>query len=970
MGSLFSASPAPAPPPEPAVIPRPTEAARPPPAKRRKQNKSSRKRAPVLPPTRAMQPVPPGSSPTSTPCLDPNPPRKRKKRKVAVFLGYIGHNYSGMQINPGVITIEQLLVTAFHRAGLVSEANSQSLTKIHWMRAARTDKGVSAAGQCVSAKLECELDNAVDPALVHAINHHLPPDVQIYGILRATGGFNARGDCHRRTYEYMFPVRLLGGCNGVEAELSEGQGDPRCAKLSSILSMYEGTHCFANFTDGLSSTDDASKRFIIRVHCSQPFLPPSSGVYYVTVYIYGQSFLLHQIRKMIGVAIFIYLGHAPRELIPVALCPHVKIPTPMAPSLGLLLDSLTFENYNSRFQQQLQCPISVEAFGDAKEVFKREQIYSKIAERERLERILEDWIGNCHHKMRYQKNEVLDLHRKFILTDVGREERRKAHVASLYPIKTTMADFIDTADEKVCRLATQMQEGFKERYNTDATFLARAPGRVILIGEHLDYNGLPVIAAATTQSTMVAGCLDNTECIEVQHLEHDAYAAGRLRSGGLRMAREDGEKGGKLDEKWLQYVSWGVKALVGSLGNGKRSVSGGGRLLVGGDLPRAGGLASSSSLVTGSVVAAARLNRRRIPRQELALVAAQGERVGAGTKGGAVDHTMSMCGVKGCALEVSFTPGIGLREIRLPEEMRMVAVGSGVTAEKGWDAFVRGQFNLRAAECRVGAALVAKRLGVYLSKSVTTPGQLWWQVKKTGKLQCKSVKELREKMKAVMEEEEEVVVEAAQEELEVSEVEFENRFLMGVKAKRLRVGKRMMHVFTETERVERFLQVVKDEDIRDGEKIELMGGILNEGQESLRNLFESSCDEIEKLTSFCRESGAKGSRMTGAGWGGFTVNIVPVGVLEEFVKKVVDRVGEDEVIEIAPASGACIYAIHNMYGARAGGRKREREQDVGGEQENDKEQKNQKDQGVDRELKNGREQVDGREQGNGKVEVT
>ncbi len=100
---------------------------------------------------------------------------------------------------------------------------------------------------------------------------------------------------------------------------------------------------------------------MIEVKCAEPFLPSGSGVYYVSICIFGQSFVLHQIRKMVGLALFVYLGRVSRNVIPVALSPHVRIPTPTAPSLGLLLDELYFDQYNTRHKSALPVPISMDA---------------------------------------------------------------------------------------------------------------------------------------------------------------------------------------------------------------------------------------------------------------------------------------------------------------------------------------------------------------------------------------------------------------------------------------------------------------------------------------------------------------------------------------------------------------------------------------------------------------------------------
>lgn len=69
-------------------------------------------------------------------------------------MGFSGTGYSGMMTNPNADkTIEDDLFQALCRAGAVSQDNSDDIKKISFMRAARTDKGVSAAGQVCSLKI-------------------------------------------------------------------------------------------------------------------------------------------------------------------------------------------------------------------------------------------------------------------------------------------------------------------------------------------------------------------------------------------------------------------------------------------------------------------------------------------------------------------------------------------------------------------------------------------------------------------------------------------------------------------------------------------------------------------------------------------------------------------------------------------------------------------------------------------------
>lgn len=82
-----------------------------------------------------------------------NPEDKIKRRKFLLVLGYAGANYIGMQRNPDVNTIEEELLKAMLKNNLITEEAFQQPQYTHFQRAARTDKGVSAARQCISLKL-------------------------------------------------------------------------------------------------------------------------------------------------------------------------------------------------------------------------------------------------------------------------------------------------------------------------------------------------------------------------------------------------------------------------------------------------------------------------------------------------------------------------------------------------------------------------------------------------------------------------------------------------------------------------------------------------------------------------------------------------------------------------------------------------------------------------------------------------
>lgn len=78
---------------------------------------------------------------------------KIKRRPYALMMGYLGRDYYGMQINRGMKTIEDDLFNALLKNNLITTENIENLRSFNFQRAARTDKGVSAARQVVSLKL-------------------------------------------------------------------------------------------------------------------------------------------------------------------------------------------------------------------------------------------------------------------------------------------------------------------------------------------------------------------------------------------------------------------------------------------------------------------------------------------------------------------------------------------------------------------------------------------------------------------------------------------------------------------------------------------------------------------------------------------------------------------------------------------------------------------------------------------------
>jgi tRNA pseudouridine38-40 synthase len=136
---------------------------------------------------------------------DPGQARRRyKRRKVAILLAYLGAGYQGMQKNPGARTIEGDLEEALYQAGAVPEAERAAPARYEWARAARTDKGVSAAAQVVSGRFYVD-----PPGFIERLNAKLVPQIRAFGYARVTNSFSAKKFCDRRRYVYLLPVVAL-----------------------------------------------------------------------------------------------------------------------------------------------------------------------------------------------------------------------------------------------------------------------------------------------------------------------------------------------------------------------------------------------------------------------------------------------------------------------------------------------------------------------------------------------------------------------------------------------------------------------------------------------------------------------------------------------------------------------------------------------------------------------------------------
>ncbi len=382
----------------------------------------------------------------------------------------------------------------------------------------------------------------------------------------------------------------------------------------------------------------------------------------------------------------------------------------------------------------------------------------------------------------------------------------------------------------------------------------RAPGRVNLIGEHTDYNGLPVMPMA----------LDR-EVIAFFQPSQDGMV--RLSSIDPAFGPRDFVVTGQITPfpagDWGNYAKAAVQALrewAAALG---RKADCGFKAIVAGDVPSGAGLSSSSALVVAMALAFADVNSLEINRREMADLMAAGERF-VGTQGGGMDQAVCLMAENGQALQIEFNPTRATPR-PLPPGCEVVIAHSMVRAEKS--AAARVSFNLRAAEGRLAAALIGLKYhkDVHLLADVFSiepddpVGVIEGAIRPNGY----TLDELAESLSL------------SPDELKVRYLAQRDGGFLEEPPNGFQPYRRARHVVTEACRVWRAAEAMQAGDTQ------TLGDLMIQSHISCRDDYEISCPELDALMDIAVKAGVYGARLTGAGFGGCIVALTNCKVVKD-----------------------------------------------------------------------------------------
>ncbi|MBI4769153.1 MAG: galactokinase [Chloroflexi bacterium] len=379
-------------------------------------------------------------------------------------------------------------------------------------------------------------------------------------------------------------------------------------------------------------------------------------------------------------------------------------------------------------------------------------------------------------------------------------------------------------------LLETLLHAFRAAFHAGPAFVVRAPGRVNLLGEHVDYNDGWVLPVAVDRAAYLAvgPCVSRLVSL----------SAPDMRGGvTFRTAELDSrvDVAGRPLPSWARYpagVAWALQ-------QGGLPVSGMDAVLMA-DVPRGAGLSSSAAVEVAFAVAWQELGGWTLPPMELARACQRAEGEYVGVKGGLMDQFASLHGRRGHALLLDCRT-LRWEAVPLPPDVAIVVANTNVRR-----TLVNSAYNQRREQCEQAVRLLREKL----------PG----------------IHALRD----------------------VSPTEF-NRHAEALPEV---VRKRARHVVEECARTWAAVEHLKRGDVA------AFGQAMNEGHASLRDLYEVSIPALDTMAEIARElPGCYGARLTGAGFGGCTVNLVARAAVTAFTRNLAARYAK--ATGIAPEIYAC-----------------------------------------------------------------
>jgi len=235
---------------------------------------------------------------------------------------------------------------------------------------------------------------------------------------------------------------------------------------------------------------------------------------------------------------------------------------------------------------------------------------------------------------------------------------------------------------------------FQKKFESAPLHIARAPGRVNLLGEHVDYNDGFVLPAAIDRATYIAFSPTDSGQTRLAAVDFDHDASFSPQTIPLKTQTD----GSPLPE-WAHYPA-GVMWALSEKHLEARSVN----AIYASDVPRGSGLSSSASVEMGFMIVWQTLGGWTLPSMQRALLGQKAENQYVGVNCGIMDQFASACGVENRLLLLDCR-SLEWKTIPLPNDVSIVIADTKVRRK-----LTSGEYNKRRAACEEAVRLLKQDL--------------------------------------------------------------------------------------------------------------------------------------------------------------------------------------------------------------------------------------------------------------------
>ncbi|SMO66503.1 tRNA pseudouridine(38-40) synthase TruA [Gracilimonas mengyeensis] len=241
--------------------------------------------------------------------------------RYKLTIEYDGTDFSGWQIQPNAITIEESLEEAF------STVLQQPVDLIGQ---GRTDAGVHARGQVAHVDLPEQADLE---KLLSAVNRMAGDHIQIIDHQKVHADFHARFDAIARQYEYTLTTRSMPLMHRYTWPLRQ---PVELEKLHECAELLLGEHDFAGF----SKYNEDNRTTLCTIQKSEFEIDGEVLKYHIR----ANRFLRNMVRRLIGTMVYVGQGKISKKTFRQILEKTAfKAPTYTAPARGLVLQEIFYK---------------------------------------------------------------------------------------------------------------------------------------------------------------------------------------------------------------------------------------------------------------------------------------------------------------------------------------------------------------------------------------------------------------------------------------------------------------------------------------------------------------------------------------------------------------------------------------------------------------------------------------------------